>query len=147
MLLVRKWLKSRKLFLNLEKKRALNGTVKKLVIEPENKEMCDSKDILTELHKFYSNLFERKRDVTPDTCKQFLDTINVPKILNEHKEKSNMLITLDELTENLFSMNGGKSPGNDGLTVELYSKHIFYFSRVFIRRSKISHYQAFRKAR
>ena len=73
----------KKFFLNLEKKRALNGTVKKLVIEPENKEVCDSKEILTELHKFYLNLFERKRDVTPEKCKQFLDTINVPTILNE----------------------------------------------------------------
>ena len=73
----------------------MNGTVKKLVIEPENKEVCASKDILTELHKFYSNLFERKRDVTPEKCKQFLDTINVPTILNEDKEKSNMPITLD----------------------------------------------------
>ena len=114
--------KSTKFFLNLEKKRALNGTVKKLVIEPDNKEVCDSKEILTELHKFYSNLFERKLDVTPEKCKQFLDTINVPTILNEHKEKSNMPITLDELTENLFSMNGGKSPGNDGLTVEFYKQ-------------------------
>ena len=35
-----------------------------------------------------------------------------------------MPITLDELTENLFSMNGGKSPGNDGLTVEFY-KHFW----------------------
>ena len=42
--------------------------------------------------------------------------------MNEHKEKSNTPITLDELTENLFSMNGGKSPGNDGLTVEFYKK-------------------------
>ena len=94
------------------------------MIEPENKEVCDSKHILTELHKFYSNLFERKREVTPETCKQFLDTINVPKILNEHKEKSNMPITLVELTENLFRMNGGKSPANDGLTVEFY-KHFW----------------------
>ena len=100
----------------------MNGTVKKLVIEPENKEVCDSKEILKELHKFYSNLFERKRDDTPEKCKQFLDTINVPTILNEHKDKSNMPITLDELTENLFSMNGGKSPGNDGLTVEFYKQ-------------------------
>ena len=98
----------------------MHGTVKKLIIEPENKEVCDSKDILTELHNFYSNLFDRKRDVTPEKCKQFLDTINVPTILNEHKEKSNTPITLDEFTENLFSMNGCKSPGNDSLTLECY---------------------------
>ena len=60
---------------------------------------------LTELHNFYSNLFERKRDVTPEKFKQFLDNINVPTILNEHKDKSNIRITLDELTEDIFSMN------------------------------------------
>ena len=75
-----------------------------------------------ELHKFYSNLFERKMDVTPDKCKQFLDTINVPTILDEHREKSNMPITLDELTENLFCMNGSKSPGNDELNIEFYKQ-------------------------
>ena len=33
-----------------------------------------------------------------------------------------MPITLDELTENLFSMNGGKFPGSYGLTVEFYKQ-------------------------
>ena len=47
------------------------------------------KEILTELHNLYSNLFERKRDVTLDKYKHFLDTINFPKDFNEHNEKSN----------------------------------------------------------
>ena len=44
--------------------------------------------------------------------------------MKENKVKSNMPITLDELSEHLVSMNGGKSPGNNGVTVEFY-KHFW----------------------
>ena len=41
-------------------------------------------------------------------------------ISDEDKIFCDKIITLEEITENLFSMNGGKSPGNDGLSVEFY---------------------------
>ena len=50
--------KSSKFFLNLEKRKAVNGTVKKL-IQPNNSEISNSKEILAELHNFYSNLFTK----------------------------------------------------------------------------------------
>ena len=91
--------------------------MKTLVVQPNDRKICDSKEILTELHNFYSNLFSKKCNVTHEQCKQFVDTINVPHISEEHKTISNKIISLEEISENLFKMNGGKSPGNDGLSV------------------------------
>ena len=47
--------RSSKYFLNLEKKRVEFGIVRKLIKNDE--ELTDTKDILTEIHSFYSNLF------------------------------------------------------------------------------------------
>ena len=46
-----------------------------------------------------------------------------------------MPITLDELTENLFRMNGVKSPGNDGLTVEFYKQFWEYIKMCIFNQS------------
>ena len=48
-----------------------------------------------------------------------------------------MAYALDELTENLFSMNGGKSPGNDGLTVEFYKQFWEDIKNVYLNQSLI----------
>ena len=90
---------------------------KKLIVHPKDEEICDSKDILTELYNFYYNLFTKKCNVTHAQYKQFIDKINVPHISDKPKTNSNSVISLDEISENLFKMNGGKSPGNDGLSV------------------------------
>ena len=110
--------KSSKYFLNLEKKRSENGTIKKLI--RSDAEINDGDEILEELHNFYSNLFDRKITKTLEECKSFLSTLNLPKISNEHKEFCEKVVTLDELEACLFNMSIGKSPGNDGLTVEFY---------------------------
>ena len=57
---------------------------------------------------------------TLEECKSFLSTVNLPKISNEHKEFCDKDVTLEDLEACLFNMSIGKSPGNDGLTVEFY---------------------------
>ena len=110
--------KSTKYFLNLEKKIGEKNTVKKLV--KGNVELSNSKDILEELHAFYSNLFDRKINKTKSDCKTFLDTLQLPVISDEHKQNCDKILTIEDLENSLFKMSDGKSPGNDGLTVEFY---------------------------
>ena len=112
--------KSSKFFLNLEKRKAINSTVKKIIDKDSGKQLSESNEILAELHNFYSKLFTKKCTVSKFQCAKFLENINLPLISDEHKSNCEKNITLEEVTENLFKMNGGKSPGNDGLSVEFY---------------------------
>ena len=117
--------KSSKFFLNLEKKIGENNTVKKLV--KENATLTSTKDILTEIHSFYSGLFERKINKTKNQCKTFLDNLDIPVISEEHRQNCEKELCIDDLEESLKSMSAGKSPGNDGLTIEFYK---FFWNEV-----------------
>ena len=110
--------KSSKYFLNLEKRIGENSTLKKVV--KGNSELTDSKSILNELHDFYSDLFNRKITKTSTDCNTFLDSLDIPRISNEHKLSCDKALSIEELDDCIFSMSKGKSPGNDGLTVEFY---------------------------
>ena len=129
--------KSSKYFLNLEKKRGENGTVKKLV--KGDTDISNSDDILEELHSFYSNLFDRKISKTESECKNFLDSLNIPTISEQHKLDCEKALSLEDLENSLFKMSIGKSPGNDGLSVEFYKafwddiKHVFFESVCYSR--------------
>ena len=129
--------KSSKYFLNLEKKRGENGTVKKLV--KGDTDISNSDEILKELHSFYSNLFDRKISKTETECKNFLDTLNIPTISEQHKLECEKALSLEDLETSLFKMSIGKSPGNDGLSVEFYKtfwddiKNVFFESVCYSR--------------
>ena len=73
-----------------------------------------------ELHNFYSNLFTKKCTSTSEQCFNFLYSIDVPRLSDDHRLNANEPIALKEIQDNLFKMNGGKSPGNYGLSVEFY---------------------------
>ena len=83
--------KSSKYFLNLEKRIGENITVKKLV--KGNIELTESKDILNELHEFYSNLFNRKILKTNSDCKNFLGNIYLPNWISINKFVTNSLLS------------------------------------------------------
>ena len=65
-------------------------------------------------------MFNRKILKTNSECKKFLDNIHLPKITDEHKQNCDKVLTIEDLENSLFTMSIGKSPGNDGLTVEFY---------------------------
>ena len=114
--------KSSKFFMNLEKKNSVNNSLKKIIVNRDNVdiEITDKNDILGNIHEFYSNLFKRTSDKTDDQCDIFLRDIDVPNISNQHMLLCENDISLDELKNTLFSMTNGKTPGNDGLSVEFY---------------------------
>ena len=130
--------KSSKYFLNLEKKRGEYNLVKKL--SKNNAEITDHNDILKELHSFYSTLFDRKINKSRAQCLTFLSSLNIPLISDQHKDDCERELTVEDLKNSLFAMSSGKSPGNDGLTVEFYKffwsdiKDLFYDSVCYSRR-------------
>ena len=72
--------KSSKFFLNLEKRKAINSTVKKNIDKDSGKQLSESNEILAELHNFYSKLFTKKCTVSKFQCAKFLENINLPLI-------------------------------------------------------------------
>ena len=110
--------KSIKFFLNLEKTKGTQGTVKKLEIN--NKEIDNPVEINKELERFFENLFERKLRKTKHAYNEFLEDISLP-ILSQEKKK----VCDDEINEQaviliMKSFSNNKSPGNDVLTKEFY---------------------------
>ena len=66
--------RSSKFFSSLEKKKAVNNTMRSLTEdenEPENITKCDKK-IRNGIKNFYTNLFKRKSIKTFESCKEFL---------------------------------------------------------------------------
>ena len=97
--------KSIKFFLNLEKTKGTQDTVKKLEIN--NKKIDNPVEINNELERIFENLFERKLRKTKHAYNEFLKDISLP-ILSQEKNK----VYDNEIND--------KSPGNDGLTKEFY---------------------------
>ena len=112
---------------------SIRGPNKKIVQE-NNTEITDSNDILKSLNGFHSDLFKRKSNKTIHQCNDFLHNIDVPKITPEHQFLCEKDISIDDLKNSLYSMQKGKTPGNDGFTTDFYIhfwddvKTIFYES-------------------
>ena len=73
--------KSTKYFLNLEKQKAVNGTVKKII--KNDIEITDQLKIQHELRMFYEQLFKKTICNTNSKIVSFLDNISLPVINND----------------------------------------------------------------
>ena len=86
--------KSTRFFLNIEKTKATEGTVKKLDIN--NKEIDNPVEINKELERFFENLFKRKLRKTKHTCNEFLRDISLPTLSQERKKVCDKVISEQE---------------------------------------------------
>ena len=113
--------KSSKYFLNLEKTRAIKGTIRSIV-EQDGPKLSESPEILGSNRRFYAELFSIKNTENIESCRTFLNKIEMP-VLNEiDKNTCEVEITIDDLFHSLSSMKENKTPGNDGLGKEFYLK-------------------------
>ena len=113
--------KSSKYFLSLEKKNAVQNTIKLLLDNSiEQKEITDPKQIANQIKVFYSSLFSRKSQMSAEDCQKFLKNLTLPKVSHELNEMLKKPLTILELEEAIKNSQNGKSPGNDGITREFY---------------------------
>ena len=110
--------KIHKFFSNLEKKRALQGQIRKLITD--NQEIMDQNKMQNELQLFYRNLFKSNCTKPYDDYKKFLDKIKTPVLTNKKAIICQGDLAEIELFKSLSSMQDCKSPGNDGLTKEFF---------------------------
>ena len=74
---------------------------------------------MKELKNFYVELYnENSPNDSQDNL--FLRNINIPKLDEQERNICEGKLTVNECYEALKSFSDGKSPGNDGLTVEFY---------------------------
>ena len=114
--------KPTKFFLNLEKQKAINTTVRHLI--DDGKDITDLKEINACICKFYKNLFKKNVSKSDSEKKSFLDSIALPNLTSKSFDICESEITEKDLITALKSMPYGKSPGHDGLTKEFY-KHFW----------------------
>ena len=108
--------KSSKFFLNLEKRRGIQGQIRKPIVN--NQEITHQNKIQNELLFFYETLFRNTSANTSEDCQSFLNEVFVPKLNYEDARICEGDLNELELLKALKSMQNNKSPGNDGLTKE-----------------------------
>ena len=113
--------KPSKYFLSLEKSNKIKSSLCKLKwSEQSNEVTTDPKCIMTELMKFYSELYTPRSLKTETECMAYLHNLNLPKLSNDDRRSCEGKLTLQECWEALTSMKNCKTRGNDGLTKEFY---------------------------
>ena len=105
--------------MSLEKNNKAKSHISK-VINSNGEEITDQGNILKEIKCFYSNLYSRKSVKTEQDCLYYLKSINAPKLSEIDKETCDGKLTVQSCWNALNTMKNGKSPGNDGLTKEVY---------------------------
>ena len=117
--------KSSKFFLNLEKRRAIQGQVRTVIYNDE--ETNDEAEINNHIYSFFNYLYKETLSFSSNNLETYLNTISLPKLTKEKSKTLDGGITEKELLIALQSMENNKSPGNDGLTKEF---HITFWNEV-----------------
>ena len=105
-----------KLFLDLEKHRAIQSQIHPVIINED--EITDQDEINKQIFSFYQSLFSRQVQVQTDKIDAYLDNIPLPKLTDEQTLSCEGIISEDEVFKSLKSMDNNKSPRNDGLSKE-----------------------------
>ena len=114
--------KNTKYFLNLEK-RNFNNTCIKTLMNKDNQEITDMKQILQEQKRFYKKLYTsktNKSDTYQETLKYFTEDNQFPFLTDIDKNDCDIPITLNECSKALQLLPNNKSPGSDGFTTNFY---------------------------
>ena len=102
----------------MEKHRAIQSQIHSVVINQD--EITDQDEIKKQMFYFYQSAFSSIDQNQTDKIETYLELIPLPKLTNEQTLSCEVIIFEDELFKSLKSMENNKSPGNDGLSEELY---------------------------
>ena len=116
--------RSNKYFLNLESHNKSKSSVRK-IFNGEGVLITDPKKVQQEIERFYSDLC-RSDTLTPseNMLNFFLKNPNVPKLSQVDAQVCVGKSTVSVCFKSLQLFQNSKSPGNDGLTVELAFWHV-----------------------
>ena len=122
--------KSTKFFLNLEKQRGSQNTIKKLAID--DKEITEQTHILKHIREFYKNLFKTQEQKIKIEMEDLFSDVDSPKLSENQIKFCEENLTEKDLYKSLKSMQSDKSPGSDGLTEEFYETFWTELKEIFV---------------
>ena len=122
--------KSNKFFMNLEKYRASQNTIRKVIHHAQ--EITDHLKTNNHIFSFYQKFFEERPQNDTKKISEFLKDIPIPLLTEEQKKICEDELTEKEIHQSLTSMENNKSPGNDGLTKEFYCTFWDKIKNIFI---------------
>ena len=125
--------KSRKYFLNLEKRNHIKKHIRKLHISGVIK--TDPFCILKEQERFYKNLYKSSTTDPHIAIKisSFLNDLNIPALSEDQKKFCEGKISAEECFRLLDSFDNNKIPGNDGIPIEFYKTFWSLISDSFMK--------------
>ena len=105
----------------MEKRNKIKAHIQKLLANPHSsEEITEFNEVQNELKRFYKNLYTEQSLKTEKDFSEYLSKFNAPKFSGSDRSIYAGKLTLNECWQALSSMKNGKSPGNDGLTKEVY---------------------------
>ena len=125
-----------KFFLNLEKQKTINTTVRHLI--DDAKDITNIKEIYVCICKYNKNLFKKNISKSGLERESFLNSIALPNLKSKSFDLCESEITEKDLITALESMPNGESPGHDGLTKEFYEHFCDDLKFYFINSSSCS---------
>ena len=123
--------KSTKYFLQLESRNRIKKSVRRLQRQ-DGSITADEKDILKMQAEFYEALYSEKHTKTKDEMRDYLGSIETPKLSQIEMEECEGPLRLEECRESLKSFKLNKAPGNDGLPIEFYKQFWPLFGKLLL---------------
>ena len=102
-----------------------NQTISELYIDDQKSKYSNNpSEILKSAKSFYKNLYTRDKGSKSATDELLNKIPPNRKISKEHFKLCEAEISLDEIIKAINSKKNNKSPGNDGLTAEVYKQFL-----------------------
>ena len=115
--------KAPKYFFNLEKRNYNRKTINEIRLE-NDETITDETQILSMIQTYYSNLYNSQATDAQDSFEIFTKSTEIPKLDDADRDVLDGPLTYEECQKSLETSGNGKSPGEDGFTVEFH-KHFF----------------------
>ena len=115
--------KATKYFFNLEKKNYNRKTINEIKLE-NDETTTDETQMLLMIQIYYSNLYNSQKTDAQDSFEIFSESMEIPKLDDAERDALDGPLTYGGCKKSLETFENGKSPSEDGFTVELY-KHFF----------------------
>ena len=111
--------KPTKYFFNLEAKNFTLKTIVELKVS-ENKTVIEDDEILKQIENFYRDLYTSQFSGSQGKFDNFVENVVLPQLSEVDRNILEGELTVEECRQILKTFSNGKSPGEDGFTVEFY---------------------------
>ena len=103
------------------------------ILRKDDRIITEGNQILETLRDFYQELYMSKSDMNAINAQGYLDGIELPTLSVDEKAVLDEPIGYEEIFEVIKSLKNGKTPGTDGLPIELYKHFIHKLSPILLK--------------